>query len=704
MGTNVWPLPLEAVRAGVVAVIESASETAHYPMLDRAVFTEIDVPWLALEFFDESELDGLLCRPLEERFAAIVFTPGAMQLPGVRALLAQRTEVLAKALARGVGLVMTATSLGGLDRFDLSFLPEGGQVSLVETPMRDMTGTLLFDEVPDGEMHVTADRRVCSAVTLASSHALGWTDSATLMRADGSSETVAWQAQFGLGQIMVSVLPFERLGWRDVVERRLIRAARSRGILIVGAAAAPTWYDDVEPGQFLARLPDPGDDGQALTQMLENFSHLRLCRDMPWSALGFLTREDLLTRLENDGTVEFAALGPGAPVYARLQGVPRYLIRLRQAQAQLSRQVSDLPASPIFHVLALAILSHTCQKVVRDRVFVPDLLRLDTLLSVVETAVARRVRDGSVDGLLLPTVNLLAACSIAGAGNELTEPMVTWVQAHAPSATSDHRAQARWSARAADRDDLLSLIPAPEHAPDSLIGQLSCQLDTGKLDPIPCRARPSVNSHGVRDKVPVGVHDGGLSPLDAAILAYSHARWSDKGDPSTIWDVLEGTRSTLSDRAVGVANNVEELCYRMAAAALLDQEAPLTVHPEAGEARDFLPHGASELLAKQAVAEIGARKGQQAVDDLSLMMGTARVMAGVLASLVCVVCIAVISLPLWLPQMQGLGLDVRLTLTAAALLTVSTLVTLALRTMAVERVSPRWVRAFSRLVKAFRPT
>lgn len=702
MGTSVGELSVEVQHAGVVAVVESASDSAHYPSINRDAFTAINVPWLVFEFFDESELAGLLGKPLDDHFAAVVFTAGAIQLPGVRTIVMERADVLAQALARGVGLIVTATSLGGLDKFDLSFLPEGGQVSLVETEMRDMTGTVLSDGVFDREIPDTTGHRVRSAVTLASSHALGWTDFTSLKHLDGSTETVTWQAQFGLGLVIVSVLPYERLGWQDVVEEGLIRAARSRGCLVVGGAAAPAWYDEIEPGQFLARLRDPGGDEQALIQMLENFSNLRLCPDVPWSALGYLNRENLLTRLENDGTVEFAAHGPGEPVYARLQGVPRYLIRLRQAQAQLGESVLDLPTSPTFHILAFAILSQTCERVVRGRLFVPDLLRADTLLSVVESAVARRVRNGNVDGLLLPTVNLLAACSIARIESAATEQMMSWVEASAASASPDQRAQARWAARAADRDDLRALIPAPEHTPNSLVGQFSFQLDNGRLDPIPPRPIPGVASDSRSASIHDGVRQGMLSPLDAAMLAYTHARWSDKADPNTIWDVLEGSRRHLASRVSDVGGNVEELCYRTAAAALLDAEAPLTVHPGVSQTPDFIPYRASEQLAKQAVATIDARTGQQAVDDLNKVMDATTRMAGVLASLLGLAGIAMVTLPLWLRQAQGLTPEVRITLAVGAFVTVSTLATLALHTQIVERVSPRWVQAVGRLVGAFR--
>ena len=395
---------LEVLRPGRAAVIESASETAHYPQLNRAVFADLDLPWLELDYFDESDIAALLDTGIEQRYAALVLTPGAVALPGVRLLLEQRTAALAQALSHGVGIVITATTLGGVDRFDLAFLPEGSQVSLVDTGMREMTGTLVTDFRADDAICADDGRRACSAVTLAAGHAFGWTHSATLRRPDGQTETVVWRAQFGLGRVVISALPFEWIRRSHMVELALTRVTRNRGVLIIGDDPAPPWYRDVTPGQFLARLPKTG---PVPADLLAKFSHLRLCTDADWTTIDGLDRPALLARLENNGTVELPTDGPAGTIYARLDGVPRYLTRLRDAQAQLIDRIADLPASPTFHLLALALLSEACRQVVNGRLYIPDLLRRDAVSSVVLSAMTRRVRGGSVDGLLLPTANLL---------------------------------------------------------------------------------------------------------------------------------------------------------------------------------------------------------------------------------------------------------------------------------------------------------
>jgi hypothetical protein len=580
--------------------------------------------------------------------------------------------------------VITATSLGGTERFDLSFLPEGSQISLLQTEMRSMAGRVYVNGLPERQLSETEGRKALSGVSVAASHAFGWLDAATLRTPDGIVETVAWRAQFGRGRVIVAVLPFERLGWHEVVQLTLTRATRSRSCLILGSESPPHWFEEVADGEALAQLAHPGADQDALNQLIDNFALLRLCRDVTWADVGCLTREALLARLENDGTVEFAADGPDKVIYCRLAGVPQYLLRLRQAQADLIDLVSGIHASPTFHVLAMTILCKTAEHVVQDALFVPDLLRMETVRTMVEAAVARRVSDGSVDGLLLPTMNMLAAASITAAEPEAVASMVAWIKENAAAAPADHLAQARWAARAADRLDLLDLIPEPAGQSDSLLGRLSRELDVGHLTPLP---------------VPQGT---AASMLDAAILAYTHARWSVSGQASAIWKVLNAVEHSIPEKSVQANRNVEELCYRAAAEALLDAASPLAVQPAIATAPEPIPHHASELLTRQAAIEMDARKGQQAVEELNKIIGAARVMAGIIAVLVTLAAIAVISVPFWLPQLKTAGTNVRISLSTTAFVAVSTAITLASTTHIVELVAPRWARAVGGLVRTLR--
>src|ERR1700733_12663743 len=144
--------PLEVLRLGIVAVVQSASDSAHYPAFNHGTYDQISIPWLSMQFFDETELEWLLAQPLERRFAAVIFTPGAISLPNVRDTLGRRASILAEALAHGVGLVIAATSLGGVERFDLSFLPEGSQISLLQTEMRSMVGLAQVVGLPERQL------------------------------------------------------------------------------------------------------------------------------------------------------------------------------------------------------------------------------------------------------------------------------------------------------------------------------------------------------------------------------------------------------------------------------------------------------------------------------------------------------------------------------------------------------------------------
>jgi hypothetical protein len=678
--------PIEVLQPGTVAVVESASDTAHYPRFNHGAYDGVAVPWLRLQFYDETELDWLLSEPLERRFAAVVFTMGAIALPGVRDTLGRRAEALAAALTNGVGLVINAQSLGGVERFDLSFLPEGSQVSLVQSQpgMRNMAGRARVDGLPERQLSEAEGRRALSGVTVAASQSFGWSDGATLRRPDGTVETVVWRAQFGRGRVIITVLPFERLGWQEVIELMLTRATRSRSCLILGRENPPAWYEEMADGGALVQLAYPGGHQDALNRLAGSFAQLRLCRDATWDAVDCLTREALLARLENDGTVEFAADGPGEVIYSRLAGVPRYLSRLRQVQADLIELVSGLHAGPTFHVLAMAILCKAAEHVVQDAVFMPDLLRMESARSMVERAVARRVSEGSVDEQLLPTANVLAAALTTGAAPEVAASMVSWIKVNAAAAQADHLAQARWVARAADRLDLLDLIPEPADQPDSLLGRLSRELDSGRLAPLP---------------PPPGTV---VSKLDAAILAYTHARWSVPSQASAVWDLLNEVDRSFPKKSAQANRNVEELCYRTAAEVLLDAASPLAAHPTIVTRPELIPGSTSELLSRQAAVEMDARKGQRAVEERDKVIGAARIMAGILATIVALAAIAVISLPFWLPQLSTVGPEVRISLATAAFVAVSTLITLALTTRSVQLVAPRWVRAIGNFVRALR--
>ena len=666
------------MRPGIVAVIQSASDSAHYPAFNRGTYDQVAIPWLRLEFYDETELGLLLSQPLERRFAAVIFTPGAIALPAVRETLAHRADTLAEALAHGVGIVVGATSLGGVERFDLTFLPEGSQISLLQTRMRGMAGLVQVTGLLERLLPETEGRQAPSGVTVAASHAFGWMEAATLTAPDGTVEIVTWRAQFGRGRVVVTVLPFDRLGWHEVIRLMLTRVTRSRSCLVLGRDTPPHWFEEVADGEALVRLPRPGADLDTLDRLLDSFAMLRLCRDVTWADVGCLTRQALLARLENDGTVEFAAYGPDKEIYCRLAGVPHYLLRLRQAQADLIDVVAGIHTSPTFHALAVAVLSKTAEYVVQDPLFVPGLLRTDTVRSIVEAAVARRVNDGSVDGLLLPTINLLAAASITGSAPEAVASMVTWIKNNAPGSSPDHLAQARWVARAAARADLLDFIPEPAGQPASLLGRLSQELDAGQLGPLPAAA----------------------GPLDTAIIAYTYARWSPSDQAPAIWSLLNGTDDPLSAKSPRASRNVEELCYRTAAEALLDAASPLAVHPVTAAGPAQIPPRASELLSRQAAIEMDARQGQQAVEDLGKVIGATRAMAGTLAALLMASAIAVISLPFWLPQLKTAGAGVQISLSTAAFVVVSTLLTLASTTRAAELAAPKWAQAAGVLVRA----
>jgi hypothetical protein len=97
-----------------------------------------------------------------------------------------------------------------------------------------------------------------------------------------------------------------------------------------------------------------------------------------------------------------------------------------------------------------------------------------------------------------------------------------------------------------------------------------------------------------------------------------------------------------------------------------------------------------------------ARTGQRAAEELKKVIGVTRIMAGILATMVMLLAIAVIAIPFWLPQLRTVEPEIRIFLATAVFVAVSSLITLASTTRAVRLVAPRWARAIGNLVLALR--
>ena len=670
------PRPLtpssEIVRHGAIAVIESASDAAHYPHLNRRLFDELDDPWLRLCYFDESSLDDVLgTRHLHERFAALYFTAGAMQLPTVREQITRYGPDLNASIHAGLGVIISAHTLGAAERFDLGFLPEGRQVSFVSTRMRSISGQILFAGVASQDL-VTRNNQVgMTALALATSQAAEWKESVTLVRDDGAREALAWRTQLGAGFLIATVLPLERLDTCETLEAGLVRATRGRGHLIIGPGPRPAWYASPAPGDFVVEMELTGLEAMGMEEIERKFSHVHFCEGVEWRNLA-LTKADLLQRLENGGSIEFPASGPQGTIFARLAGTPRYLKILDAAQSDLATRIPTLSQSPTFQLLAFAILVKAANEVVRGPQHVPEVLRMESLGALLDATTSKRVSEDSVDGLLLPTTNILCALRILEGTqrSEVAESLRRWIRDHAAEADADQRSQSRLAARISGSSDLLTLIPSAEARPQSIIGQIGYDLD---------------------HQVHVLEFDD-LSRVDEAILAYTRTALA-----------LDGAeRSLVRLGAFDDGANIEEYCYGRAAAVLMAAGEPLAAHPDVRVVEPSATAPTLELLHDQAEFELNRLRARDAESTLAHVRRTTKTMAGVLGVGYLAAAIMAVTLPFWLPGLRQLGALPNWSITISLVALFTGVAAKLLSGPLAEETTPRWMRLLVSAVREIR--
>ncbi|HUX04444.1 MAG TPA: hypothetical protein VMV53_06000 [Acidimicrobiales bacterium] len=661
----------KVVRHCHIAVIESATDAAHYPHLNRRLFKDLDDPWLRLSYFDESSLDDLLGTRLHERFAAVYFTAGAMQLPSIREQITQYGPSLNTSIHAGLGVIISAHTLGAAERFDLDFLPEGRQVSFVSTKMRAISGQILFAGVASQEL-VTRNNQVgMTALALATSQAAEWKESVTLIRDDGAREALAWRTQLGGGFLIATVLPLERLDTCETLESGLIRATRGRGHLIIGPGSRPAWYASPPPGDFVFELEFDHLPQEKMEEIERKFSHVHFCEGVEWRSLA-LTKADLLQRLENGGSIEFPASGPQGTIFARLAGTPRYLKILNVAQRDLAARIPTLSQSPTFQLLAFALLVKAANEVVRSPQHVPEVLRLESLRALLDATTSKRVSGGSVDELLLPTTNILCALRVLERSrpSEVAQSLERWIRDHAAESDPDQRSQARLAAMISGSSNLLTLIPGAETRPPSIIGQIGYDID-----------------HQVAT-----LEFDELSMVDEAILAYTKVALD-----------LEGAERSLQRLgAFDDGANIEEYCYGRAAAVLLAAGEPLAAHPDVRVIEPAVTTPTLELLREQAEFELNRLRADDAETTLQHVRRTTKTMAGVLGVGYLAVTISAVTLPFWLPSLRQLGVlaDWSITISLVALLT--GIAGKLLSGPLVEETTPKWMRILVNAVREIR--
>lgn len=429
--TETSPLSLSVIHRAAVAVLQSSTEAVHWPQLETKVYRSIPtrIPWLEPAFYDEVSLVSLMDSIQRGDVAALVISAGAMSNRQIRVAIADHREILRDALANGMGLALSAPFLTDCDSYVLPFLAGHTEVALVRLPETQVLQGHLqgfgFDAIPiDGSTDTILRHRVaCTAAQTP-----GWRP-CLQYRAHGSgdAEAIGWQSRWGGGLVILSLLPLERLPEPPVFDALLKRLTWSRGTLAVGpVASAPQDFLEPRPGTYLAHIEALFPDVDTRTR---DFGHLRISDPSAMMGTHEFTKSSILARNEKNGTFEvMTSMVDEQMCRIHFSGVPEYMSELEWAEPELLALAPLLPAGPTFDLLAYALCAHAARAVVTNAEALPEILAVDASATLCQEAIEARLESGSVDGRLLPTVNVLAACHVAGIDSRQTTDGWRWVE------------------------------------------------------------------------------------------------------------------------------------------------------------------------------------------------------------------------------------------------------------------------------------
>ncbi len=478
--------PEQVLTQARVAVVISASDVAHYPGRNRAAIDRSAPPWVVCQYFDEGRLDDLLLSPDSTDFAAIMVTPGAMQLARVRQALSNHSESIWRYIDQGGGFAVIATSLAPERRF--RFVPHpalGGVEVRSNEAVSAQTGKVtLADPFASGPGEVnTSDtmRELRTSVEIAPDADEHWATAAQLVSDDAHSPLIRLsrkEQRVALCCVHVDDLA-EALDVDDSLFTLLMRwLVRTKTHLVLGdglpqglaAAAGPVAVVQVRRRSDLRAIPRWA-------------GHLQVTPGRDGSAVGLpLKRHELLRFLEDQGTVSFPAHQcDDVMVLARLAGEPPYMERVHRAG--VVAQKAEIWNAPTFVQLAYAALVAQVNETVQMPYRIPATLTEQEACRVVSIVLRKRIVDGSSGRLLLPTANLYAAANLLNIDFPELSRVRKWMIAASrePDVDPVQLWGARWALHVARDHDLLREITRPSQAPSSVPGRLAHGLDVAIL-------------------------------------------------------------------------------------------------------------------------------------------------------------------------------------------------------------------------------
>lgn len=656
--------PLVVHRHCRIMVVVSSSDATHYPSYTTEPFEELGLPWVKPVFIDESRFARQLKKELAGRFAGIYITNGALAMAEVREALRESGQHLREFLEAGGGLVVSGRSFMQDDEVDLDFIPGQFPIALFSSERRNFCNFLL--QAPAGHRPLTVDKfKIRSGndwtdLQVTTQTAYDWESLLVVEdHESGLSQPVVLKSQFGIGRIIVSVLPLELLENAPLLNELVREAVRGCTHFIYSTNSDIEALQRAAPGTAVVSIATTSspDSAVSLEDAISIASRVSVEGEVDWSDVNGLNGQLVLEHLENCGAIDFMISGPAHRVHCRVEGLPRYLQILRSAEDRISPVLPDLATGLTFNLFAFAMLCRVANDVVRSPPQLPRTYRMEQLRHIVQIAVLRRFHAGSVDGLLLPTVAL--ACASHLAGLELPGDCVDWVRANSPLFSDDHRAQAQWYCRLADCRELEDAVCEPQVVPSSLPGRLAQSLRRGE----------KVSMASVPE-----------SPLDQAVHAIS----------TSMFDRI-GPEFYQNGRYRDAGISVEALCFFVAAEVRRASEEPLEAGGRATSKNLPVIPDVSGMLKERLRVELDNHQLDPIrLEHVQALAAGRRVLA-VLAGLVALVAAGLVTYVGTCVATAAIDIPTGITLTGVVLASVLALLAVVASSPPLRLIAPRFV-------------
>lgn len=452
---------LKYIVRAPVGVFADASQSRHWPFPWSVQSQETAGDRFDWNVYHEENREDLLGdlgdHGNQRKLACVVIASSALQLQESREWLRQEhvASAFQRAINSGMGLVILPSRIPeDTSPLPLSFLPHECSADFVhqrsmEIPMDqiripDHRKVGLFDisDLATANTSGTGRTTVLNSFHTDSPHA--W-ESLLLREPDGQLGDV-FLSRSTRGRIAVSTLQLD-LKWPDLLFALVQRAVRPSGLLVVSDASQVAKPSDrgvrrwmrVVPGTLHAAATTCATEFEQATSEVpgaDAFSHLVFFgHPLPTAE----ARKELAHRVENGGSATYVVGDRESEMVLSIRGEPEYLAYADEAERRILERQSDID-STMFNLVAFALTAAKARKCISDRNLVPRLFSSERVASIVSNAYFIRTAgsgNGSIDHLVIPTVNALLAIATLG-------PIDEALRDRGLTASSDVQKSHRW--------------------------------------------------------------------------------------------------------------------------------------------------------------------------------------------------------------------------------------------------------------------